>query len=170
MDEGMTRREVLATTAGVGAAAAIGGCASSRKAQDGDGAKLRAENPDFPTPRTNPRTGRTFEDTRIDPATIVGQEGFYRAGKDMEGRWWLLHPDGQPFIYKGINAVCDGMPPQGDKPGNDYWQAWHREYTGSNADRRFCLDSFRIMNHLGFNAVGLWSYFRNPESGFREMG
>ena len=109
-----------------------------------------------------------YEEIRIDPATVVGKEGFYRAGKDTDGRWWFLRPDGRPFIYKGVCAVCDGIPPHEGRPGNDYWQNYQKLY--GKDDRRFAMDSFRALDDLGFNAFGMWCFIRNPNARHEDLG
>lgn len=110
-----------------------------------------------------------FEDVKIDSSTVVGKPGYYGAGKDTEGRWWFLRPDGRPFIYKGCCAVCDGVPPSNGKPGNAYWYHHHSIY-GAQDDHRFALDAIRILDDVGFNAFGMWCFIRNPNSGVERLG
>jgi hypothetical protein len=41
----------------------------------------------------------------IDPSTLRGQPGFYRVGRAADGHWWIVRPDGQPMVYKGVCAA-----------------------------------------------------------------
>ncbi|MCC5831122.1 MAG: hypothetical protein JJU36_16905 [Phycisphaeraceae bacterium] len=88
--------------------------------------------------------GPLLDKVRIDPATLRGHEGFFRVGKDTDGRWWLIDPDGRPFYYKGICALNRGgiggrrmlKPPLPDETVDD-WLA--------------------TLGQWGFNALGCWT-------------
>jgi len=41
----------------------------------------------------------------IRPGTLRGREGYFRAGQDKAGQWWLVDPAGNPFFAKGVNGV-----------------------------------------------------------------
>ena len=127
---------MIAGAAGAGAASLL---AQALKAGGND----RDAKTTQPAGTKAPAGRKGFEHVRIDPESVVGTDGFYRAGKDTQGRWWLLRPDGRPFIYKGVCAVCDGMPAHGGKPANDYWKTWHKTYTGT-VGGPFCktIDAF----------------------------
>ena len=34
-----------------------------------------------------------------------GAAGFFRAGRDDAGRWWLIDPDDRPFFLRGVHGV-----------------------------------------------------------------
>ncbi len=80
----------------------------------------------------------------FDPKTILGQEGFFRVGQSVNGKWWFIDPDGKAFYHKGstgLNAGKSGgrranLPPvsqQTAKQWVGYLKAW------------------------GFNAMGAWT-------------
>jgi hypothetical protein len=37
--------------------------------------------------------------------TLRGAEGFFRAGQDQAGRWWLLDAEGRPFFCRAVHGV-----------------------------------------------------------------
>ena len=37
------------------------------------------------------------------PGALRGTDGFFRAGQDAGGRWWLLEPGGAPFFAKAMH-------------------------------------------------------------------
>lgn len=39
------------------------------------------------------------------PGTLRGSDGFFRAGQDVAGRWWLVEPEGAPFFARGVHGV-----------------------------------------------------------------
>ena len=80
----------------------------------------------------------------FDPATIRGAEGFFRVGRSVNGRWWLIDPDGRAFYHKGCTGLNAGgiggrranLPPVPDETAR-LWAA--------------CLKQWR------FNALGAWT-------------
>jgi len=52
--------------------------------------------------------GKLLAKVRIDPATVTGSEGFFRAGRSVNGRWWLIDPSGRAFYYKGVCGLNNG--------------------------------------------------------------
>jgi hypothetical protein len=89
----------------------------------------------------------------IDPASVVGHEGFVRVGRSKAGQWWLLDADGRPFYYRGMCSVNNrggvGGRRKGDPPLSPtrvrHWM--------------------RTMRAWGFNGLGSWT---TPE--FFEQG
>jgi hypothetical protein len=81
----------------------------------------------------------------IEPASVVGREGFIRAGRSGTGQWWLLNADGKPFYYRGMCSVNNrggyGGRRKGDPPL-------------SPARVRHWL---RTMRAWGFNGLGSWT-------------
>ncbi len=63
--------------------------------------------------------------------------GFFHAEKSAN-RWWLVDPEGHPFIHVGVVAVA---PPNGKKSQPDNWAEVTTDLLHSN----------------GFNGVGAWS-------------
>ena len=56
--------------------------------------------------------------TALRPGGRRGTEGFFRAGQDQAGRWWLIDPQGAPFFLRGVHGVTPaggvddaGLPP-----------------------------------------------------------
>jgi hypothetical protein len=41
----------------------------------------------------------------IRPRASRGREGFFRAGTDDTGRWWLFDPQGSRFFFRGVHGV-----------------------------------------------------------------
>ncbi|NEO36056.1 MAG: hypothetical protein F6J90_06850 [Moorea sp. SIOASIH] len=85
---------------------------------------------------------------RIKTETVVGQQDFFRVGKSHKGRWWLIDPDGKPFLYRGVTSVNFGYPAPyvpvvEDKYGQD--PAAFREAT------------FERLRSWNFNALGAWT-------------
>ncbi|MEI8121034.1 MAG: hypothetical protein WCI20_03210 [bacterium] len=47
----------------------------------------------------------TLDGIDIDPATVVGRDGFIRVGRSRGGLWWLLDAEGRPFYYRAMCSV-----------------------------------------------------------------
>ncbi len=45
--------------------------------------------------------------------TLRGTQGFFRAGQDAAGRWWLMNPRHEAFFARCVHGVTPA-PPQGD--------------------------------------------------------
>ena len=51
-------------------------------------------------------------------AGVRGAAGFFGAGRDQAGRWWLIDPEGRPFFLRAVHGVRladradDGAPPR----------------------------------------------------------
>ncbi|WP_222427145.1 hypothetical protein [Hyella patelloides] len=81
---------------------------------------------------------------KFDPTTIRGQEGFFRVGKSINGKWWFIDPEGKAFYHKGstgLNAGGNGgrranLPPVSDQTA--------RKWVG-------------YLKSWGFNAMGSWT-------------
>lgn len=91
------------------------------------------------------------------PAPASAQElagkGFFRAS-ETNGVWWLVDPEGQPFLSKGVNHVswmADRIPASGRHPYNEAVRkidadeaAWAKRITAR-------------LKGWGFNTIGAWS-------------
>jgi len=131
----MSRRKLLGKAAAAGAAAALARhVAPGRAAETGSAAEVLAG-------------------VRIDPATVAGKEGFFRVGKCTRGRWWLIRPDGRPFLYKGVCALY--MPDVGGTEAAAFRRNWEAA-NGKDADK-FIAHCFALLDGLGFNALGEWA-------------
>ncbi|MFM7749894.1 MAG: hypothetical protein ACKPB0_05705, partial [Opitutaceae bacterium] len=46
-----------------------------------------------------------------------GAAGFFRAGRDDAGRWWLIDAEDRPFFLRGVHGVSPpGLPDDGALP------------------------------------------------------
>jgi hypothetical protein len=72
--------------------------------------------------------------------------GFFRTQK-VNGRWWMVDPDGHPFVSVGINSV---RPPRREAQQPVYQQRWgdHDHWAAETTD---------MLRRLGFNSTGRWS-------------
>jgi hypothetical protein len=95
---------------------------------------------------------------RFDDKSIVGSPGFFRVGKDWQGRWWLIDPDGKPFFYKGVTSINRAGLPGGRRaePG-PYAETVDRLYGyQTNGPDAFCTSVYDRLRDWGFNALGAW--------------
>jgi hypothetical protein len=87
-----------------------------------------------------------LDGVKIAPATLVGREGFWRVGKSTTGRWWLVRPDGRPFLYRGMVSVGPVNPPADDAAARSQ---------GESPDKvAYWLGRLEA---LGFNGLGEWT-------------
>lgn len=76
--------------------------------------------------------------------------GFFRTQRDPAGRWWLIDPEGHPFLSVGLNAVRHNQTDRGEETLRSIWggvENW--------ADRASAL-----LRAHGFNTLGAWSDFK----------
>lgn len=79
--------------------------------------------------------------------------GFYRL-EAVDGLWWLVTPDGEPFLSKGVNHVSfhgDHAPELGYSP---YEQAVSQQYGDK---KRWAVAATNRLREWGFNTIGAWS-------------
>lgn len=93
----------------------------------------------------------------IDKSTFRGTEGFIRVAQSEGGRWWLIDPDGSPFIYKGVTSVNRGL-----KPNGKIWGPLSRY--NETLNERFGTDiegladeTVELIRSVGFNGFGAWT-------------
>ncbi|MEQ8241405.1 MAG: hypothetical protein RIA69_19480, partial [Cyclobacteriaceae bacterium] len=72
--------------------------------------------------------------------------GFFRVEK-KDDRWWIIDPDGYPFIHKGVAVFRPGRSEnqkkaQAEKYGSD--ESWLKKET-------------QLLREYGFNGTGAWS-------------
>jgi hypothetical protein len=72
--------------------------------------------------------------------------GFFRAEK-IDGRWWLVNPDGYLMINVGLNNVATAA-------SDSSLQLMNNKYGSKNAWAKNTKD---VMEELGYNALGAWS-------------
>lgn len=110
-------------------------------------------------PTTRQAVGpRTLDELRFDESTIVGTPGFFRVGRDEQGRWWFIDPQGKPFFYKGVTSVNRAGLAGGRraKPG-PYAETVDRRYGyAANGPDAFCRSVIARLREWGFNALGAW--------------
>src|SRR3974377_2501091 len=79
--------------------------------------------------------------------------GLFRTA-EIEGRWWLIDPDGGTFLSKGVNTVRFDQDCIRNTSRIPYAEACDREY-GSEAAWRSAA-ACRLLS-WGFNSLGAWS-------------
>jgi hypothetical protein len=87
-----------------------------------------------------------LDSVKLDPATLAGREGFWRVGKSTAGRWWLVRPDGRPFLYRGVVSVGAFNPPADDVEARAQ---------GKNLNRHAYW--LKRLGDMGFNGLGAWT-------------
>ena len=99
-----------------------------------------------------------LQGVRIDPATVVGKDGFFRVGRSVNGRWWLVDPEGRPFYFRGAVAINRAGTQGGRraKPGA-YAEAVDARYGWPVSPDRFVTETFARLEAWGFNALGAWT-------------
>ena len=78
--------------------------------------------------------------------SLGNTDGFFRVKKDG-GRWWLVDPDGKPFISKGVAVLSPGG---SQRQKQNVIDKWGNNTLWANAEVPFVRD-------LGFNSAGAWS-------------
>lgn len=72
--------------------------------------------------------------------------GFFRTEK-VGGRWWLVDPDGHPYVSLAVNSVRPGQSPNNKKA--------FEETFGTPAN--WIAKTQQVVEQAGFNEVGSWS-------------
>jgi len=78
---------------------------------------------------------------------------FFRTEK-RQGRWWLIDPDGKPFLSKGVASVTYGGDRIRDTKRAPYGETAREEYGSPEKWRAATAE--RLVK-WGFNTVGAWS-------------
>jgi agarase len=91
--------------------------------------------------------------SRVQDVPGAAPRGFFRTEK-RQGRWWLIDPDGKPFLSKGVASVQYG----GDRI-RDTTRAPYGETTQANYGSRekWRAATAERLVRWGFNTVGAWS-------------
>lgn len=84
--------------------------------------------------KLSPYGGRT---DRTDKAS-----GFFRT-KEVDGRWWLIDPEGCLFLSVGINSVADGAAGPSEPP--------------TAVSTNWVERTAAMLHEAGFNTLGCWS-------------
>jgi len=133
----VSRREFLKAGAGAAAAWWAAGCAGVAT-RTGD------------SRRQERNAGRLV----MDESSIVGRAGHFRVGRSRSGRWWLLTPAGEPFLYRGVCALW--MPDNG-KGAEALRFRQHWERANGKDPEALVTHCFGLLRDRGFNALGEWS-------------
>ena len=81
---------------------------------------------------------------KFDGKTVRGKEGFFRVGRSVNGKWWLIDPNGRAFYHMG----CTGL--------NAGGQGGRR--TGlSPVPAETAAGWVAYLRQWGFNAMGSWT-------------
>jgi hypothetical protein len=72
--------------------------------------------------------------------------GFFRTQK-IDNRWWIIDPEGYPFIYKGIAVFNAGRSVNQQK-------AFDKKY---GTPENWVKQEAQLLRNNGFNGVGAWS-------------
>ena len=83
-------------------------------------------------------------------ASLGNTDGFFRV-KKVGGRWWLVDPDGKPFLSKGLAVLSPGS---SDRQKQNVKDKFGSNTGWANAEVPFVRD-------LGFNSAGAWSLVDN---------
>ncbi|HWB60050.1 MAG TPA: hypothetical protein VG733_11200 [Chthoniobacteraceae bacterium] len=82
-----------------------------------------------------------------------GADGFFEA-KQIDGRWWLIAPDGSKFISKGVTTVLFAQDKIGDTNVSPYGENNQAKYGSEEAWRTATAEQLLGWN---FNTLGAWS-------------
>jgi agarase len=93
-------------------------------------------------------------------STVRGTEGFFRAGQDGAGRWWLIDADGRPVFGRAVHGVRAGAAPV------DETVSGRAATAGPYAPEEHVAARLR---RWGFNAVGVGGDGVAREDGFAFM-
>ncbi len=111
----------------------------------------------------------------IDPSTVIGQEGFIRAGRSVNGVWWLLDADGVPFHYRSMCSVNNRGGTGGRRKGDpllsddkvEHWLGIIRQW-GFNGLGSWCTKEF--FNRGLVFTENIETFYEGPYLGGREYG
>lgn len=84
----------------------------------------------------------------------ITASGFFRTERDPENRWWLIDPDGHPFISVGLNAVRPDRTQRGREK--------MREVFGNT--KNWADQTAELLFANAFNSLGAWSDHRDFRS------
>ena len=87
------------------------------------------------------------------PAQTSAPRGFFRTEK-RQGRWWLIDPDGKPFLSKGVASVRYSGDRIRDTTRAPYGETTRARYGTPEAWRAATAE--RLVR-WGFNTIGAWS-------------
>jgi hypothetical protein len=84
---------------------------------------------------------------------LRGRDGFWRVGRDRDGAWWFVSPDGRREFLNSVTTVQPRL--LGRDPRGPHYVA--DEYAGSHDLDRWAGATVRRVRSLGFKGIGAWS-------------
>jgi hypothetical protein len=99
--------------------------------------------------RAQPAKTRQVVDPTKQPSASAHGFGL----RQIEGRWWLVSPAGQPEFSLGVCCVDQGVSRKDYDPENPSYAAW-QEYSNATAWANTTVDR---LQSWGFTTVGAWS-------------
>jgi hypothetical protein len=103
--------------------------------------RVLADLPQIPQDKVGTRYGGIVPEGGPLPAS-----GFFRTTQH-DGRWWLVDPEGNLFIHRGVSSVRENRTKQGR-------QAQRQRY-GSSAN--WAAATAKLLRDHGFNGTGAWT-------------
>lgn len=80
------------------------------------------------------------------PTRTATPTGFFHTTR-VDGRWWLVDPDGHLFIHRGVASVRQVKSPAADRQ-------LERQFGGT---RQWAAATATLLHDHGFNGLGAWS-------------
>ena len=78
---------------------------------------------------------------------VMTKTGFFHAQKAADGRWWMVDPDGNGFINRGVNTVT----PSGSETSKTAFQ------TKFGGIEQWSEQTATLLRGAGFNSTACWS-------------
>jgi hypothetical protein len=92
------------------------------------------------------------------PASIKGEEGYFRVAQTTDGQWWFLDPEGEPYFYKGVCAINRAGTAGGRRAKDgSYAEVIDRKYDYQASPDSFVQAQFDRLRQWGFNGLGAWT-------------
>lgn len=84
--------------------------------------------------------------------TVRGIPGFFRVGQAVDGKWWIIAPDGQRTFLRAVNGV-HGVEDSPHEPAARL-RAWGFNALGLNAEEFLGEEGLPVMGTVGFAETG----------------
>ena len=102
--------------------------------------------------RPDPTPGVLLALLLLVPGSALAAPGFFTV-EQRDGIWWLIDPDGKPFLSRGVCMVNRGTRPSRWRKENPSYSAL-RSYPSARAWED---DTLARLGRWGFNTLGAWS-------------
>lgn len=103
--------------------------------------RVLADFPELPQDHITSRFGGILPEGGLLPAS-----GYFRTAR-IDGRWWLVDPEGHLFIHRGVTTVRGSRSAEGRK-------ARHERF---GAEENWAAETGRMLRSHGFNGTGAWA-------------